>query len=150
MVDPQINGQVFPTLTTPTLDQRYGTSRPHRRLSRRAWWAIVGALVAVGVLLAAWIAYGNSRAPTFKEVSFDDSRATDVTLDFDLTKEPEDTVTCAVQALNDQHAIVGWKEVTIGHVPEDQLREKTSPHRVNLRTTSQAHTATVDSCWTTR
>lgn len=144
---PQTNGQVLPKLTTSTLDQRYGKKRSRRGLSRRAWWGIVAVLLVLAVSLVAWIAYGNSQGPTFKEVSFDDSRATEATLDFDLTKEPDETVTCAVQAINDQHAIVGWKEVTIGHVAEDQLRGKTSPQRVTVRTTSQAHTVTVDSCW---
>ncbi len=140
-------GQVFPKLTTSTLDQRYGKNRSARHLSKRAWWGIVAVLVVLAAVFVAWLAYGNSQAPSFKEVSFDDSRADAVTLDFELTKEPDQQVTCAVQALNDQHAIVGWKEITIGDVPADQLKNKTSTHRVSLRTTSQAHTATVDSCW---
>lgn len=104
-------------------------------------------VLVVASAFVAWLTYGNSQAPTFKEVSFDDSRADRATLDFELTKEPDQQVTCAVQALNDQHAVVGWKELTIGNAPADQLNHKTSSHRIDVRTTSQAHTVTVDSCW---
>lgn len=134
-------------MTTPTLDQRYGKGRSARHLSKRTWWAVTALAVVVCMAFVAWLAYGNSHAPSYKEVSFDDSRADSVTMDFELTKDDDETVTCAVQALNDQHAIVGWKEIIIGKVPADQLSNDTSSHRVNLRTTSQAHTATVESCW---
>ena len=104
--------------------------------------------LALATVFVAWVVSGQSSAPTFKEVSFDESRPDRASLDFELTKDPDQTVRCAVQALNDQHAIVGWKEVTVGTVDPDQLRNRTSVQRVELRTTSPAHTVTVDSCWT--
>ena len=54
----------------------------------------------------------------------------------------------AVQALNQEYAVVGWSEVTIGAVPEDRLGDGgTSSHRAAVRTTNLATTAVVDSCW---
>ena len=134
-------------LTSPTLDQRYGRQRPRKRLGTRAWLSIAAVAIIVSAAFAAWIALSDADAPTFKEVSFDIESADQAGLDFELTKDDDAVVTCAVQALNDQHAIVGWDEVSIGQVPEDQLSNRTSAHHVQLLTTSPAHTVTVDSCW---
>ena len=104
----------------------------------------------VGTLLASlfvvWIVWGNSQKPVAKDVSFQITDAGHVYADFDLTKDPDQSVTCAMQALNEQHAVVGWREVTIGHVAEDELNGRTSTHRVPLRTTGIATTAGVESC----
>ena len=137
------------TLTSSTVDQRYGARRPGPggRLSRRS-----GSLLAVLALLLAtafiaWAVAGQSSAPTVQEVSFDVSAPDRASLDFELTKDQDQTVRCAIQALNDQHAIVGWTEITVGKVPEAQRTGRTSAHHVQLRTTSASHTVTVDSCW---
>lgn len=134
-------------MTSSTLNQRYGRRRSPRRLGTRAWLAIAAVAIVLSAAFAAWIAASRADAPTFKEVSFDIESADEASLDFELTKPDDAVVTCAVQALNDQHAIVGWDEVSIGEVPADQLSNRTSAHHVRLLTTSPAHTVTVDSCW---
>ncbi|WHF24214.1 DUF4307 domain-containing protein [Kocuria rhizophila] len=62
-----------------------------------------------------------------KDVSFKIMDAGQAYADFDLTKDPDQTVTCAVQVLNEQCAVVGWNEVTIGHVPRTAQRPHQRP-----------------------
>ena len=122
---------------------------PRRGPGARGWILIAVAATLVAALFVTWIVRGESQQPVAKDVSFKIMDAGQVYADFDLTKDPDQTVTCAVQALNEQYAVVGWNEVTIGHVPEDELNGRTSTHRVPVRTTNLANTAGVDSCWNT-
>ncbi|MGY4843625.1 DUF4307 domain-containing protein [Kocuria sp. CPCC 204721] len=139
--------------TQRALAQRYGTGHravarsPRRGPSTRGWMLIAAAATLVAALFVVWIVWGNSQRPVFKDVSFQITDSAHVYADFDLTKDPDQTVTCAVQALNEQYAVVGWTEVMIGQLPDDQLNGRTSTHRVPLRTTNLATTAGVDSCW---
>ena len=135
------------------LAQRYGAG--HRTVTRssrrgpgtRGWVLIAVAATLVSALFIAWVVQAEGQRPVFKDVSFQVTDAGHAYADFDLTKDPEQTVTCAVQALNEQYAVVGWNEVTIGRVPAEQLNGRTSTHRVPVRTTNLATTAGVNSCW---
>lgn len=139
--------------TDRVLAQRYGggyrrVNRPRRRgPSTRGWIVIAAAATLLASLFVVWIVWGNSQRPVAKDVSFQITDAGHVYADFDLTKDPDQTVTCAVQALNEQYAVVGWREVTVGHVADEELNGRTSTHRVTLRTTGIATTAGVDTCW---
>ena len=104
----------------------------------------------MAALFVVWIVWGGSQKPVFKDVSFHVADAGHAYADFDLTKDPDQSVTCAVQALNEQYAVVGWREVTIGRVAESELNGRTSTHRVPVRTTNLATTAGVNSCWTSQ
>ncbi|MFI7481110.1 DUF4307 domain-containing protein [Kocuria sp. M1R5S2] len=129
------------------LRTRYGTGRSAHRFGPRGWagLAVLGTLLAAAV--AVWILSAQQREPTFQDVSFEVLSEARATADFELTKRPDDVVTCAVRALNEDFAVVGWTEVTIGAVPAERLGEGgTSSHRVALRTTNLATTAGVESC----
>lgn len=106
-------------------------------------------LIVLALVLAtafvAWLAGAGSGAPSFKEASFRDLGTARTSMDFQLTRDPDDTVVCAIQALNDEHAVVGWKEVTVPPTPGENAVRRT----VDLRTTGHAVSATVDSCWVT-
>ena len=137
------------------LAQRYGTGhravapRWRRGPSQRGWIVIAAAATLVTAAFVVWIVWGGSQKPVFKDVSFHVADAGHAYADFDLTKDPDQSVTCAVQALNEQYAVVGWNEVTIAHVAQSELNGRTSTHRVPVRTTNQATTAGVESCWNT-
>ncbi|RKQ34123.1 DUF4307 domain-containing protein [Kocuria tytonis] len=137
------------------LAQRYGAAHrtvaavPRRGPSTRGWLLIAAAATLVSAVFVVWIVWGGSQKPVSKDVSFQITDAAHVSADFDLTKDPDQTVTCAVRALNEQHAVVGWNEVTIGRVAPERLNGRTSTHRVPVRTTNTATTAGVDSCWET-
>ena len=56
---------------------------------------------------------------------------------FQLTKDYEDTVECAIQVLSEMYTVVGWRTVTIGpEIPSagDTPSDKTKYYDVDLRT----------------
>ena len=131
------------------LRTRYGAPRRERRIGPRGWLALLLVSTLLAAAFVVWVLATRQGAPVFKDVGFQVLSESRATADFDLTKRPEDVVTCAVSALNEDYALVGWTEVTVGAVPQDRLSESgTSTHRVALRTTNLATTAVVDSCWT--
>ena len=138
------------------LAQRYGSSHrtmsraPRRGPSPKGWLLIAAGATALAALFVIWIVLGSSSRPEYKDVSFRVQDAGHAYADFDLTKDPDQTVTCAVRALNEQFAIVGWNEVTISRVAPEELNGRTSTHRIPVRTTNRATTAGVDSCWTVK
>ena len=126
-----------------TLQQRYDL-RPRRRLSARAGWGLIGAALLAATLLVVWIVQGQSSAPTSKDVGFDLLSSAEVTADFEVTRDPDRAVRCGIEALNQDWAVVGYEEITL---PADPQAERTSAHRLAIRTTNPATTARVDSCW---
>lgn len=63
-------------------------------------------------------------------------------VDYQVTKDPESTVECAVSVLSENYAIVGWKTVIIG--PSDA---QTTAHRTQLRLETPGVSGGIDSCW---
>ena len=132
------------TSSSLTVSNRYGT--PRRSLSRRAKLALAGGALGVAVVAAGFFALGqNGPQIDTKDVGFAVADAGHMTVDFQVTKDPEATVQCAVKALNDNYAVVGWKVATIG--PAGETAAGTTAHRVQLRTESLAVSGGVDSCW---
>ncbi|MEX5294579.1 DUF4307 domain-containing protein [Kocuria sp. CPCC 205268] len=130
------------------LSDRYGAPRRERRLGPRGWIGLAVLATLLAGIFAVWVVTARQGAPTFKDIGFEVVSEARATADFELTKRPEDVVTCAVQALNEEYAVVGWTEVTVGSVPAERLGDGgTSSHRASLRTTNLATTAVVDSCW---
>lgn len=124
--------------TVPT--DRYGTRRP----AGRRPLAVVGAvaLLAAGVGLAAWFAFGSSSADVRgKNVGFEVLGAETVVLTFDVAKPEDATVVCTVEALSSNYAQVGAKEVTVG--PADVSEQRI---RTEIATSEEAVTAVVDAC----
>ncbi|GAA1745755.1 DUF4307 domain-containing protein [Kocuria aegyptia] len=130
------------------LRDRYGAPRRQHRIGTRGWIGLVVLATLLAAVFVAWVVTARQAAPTFKDIGYEVVSEARATADFELTKRPEDVVTCAVRALNQEHAVVGWVEVTVGTVPEDRLGEGgTSSHRAAVRTTNLATTAVVESCW---
>ncbi|MEA5456223.1 DUF4307 domain-containing protein [Sinomonas sp. JGH33] len=124
--------------------ERYGARR--RRLGRRAAAILVAGVLAVviaGVALFAWS--GNAQTVTFKDVSFTTPDAWHATEEFQVTKEADQTAYCAVHALNDAYAVVGWKQLEFG--PTSGSGMTTTNVHVALRTESQAVSVSVETCW---
>ena len=61
--------------------------------------------------------------------------------DYRVVAEPDDTF---IGTVNEDWAVVGYKEITR---PADSQAERTTAHRLAIRTTNPANTARVDSCW---
>lgn len=131
-----------------SLANRYGS--PKRRLSRRARLILIGAALAVGVLLMGIITIISATPDvSSKNVGFKVVDSTYTTVDFRVTKEPETTAKCAIKVMNSSFAIVGWKVVTIG--PTDPSSgpagQRTTVETTGLRTESLGVSGVVDSCW---
>ncbi|NKE09470.1 MULTISPECIES: DUF4307 domain-containing protein [Kocuria] len=128
------------------LQQRY--ARPARRKPTKRsllWVLVAGTLVASAFVI--WILVAGSNRPATKDVGFELASASQITADFEVTKNPDDVVRCGVEALNQNYAVVGYTETTIGHVDPDLVVGRTSAHRVEIRTTNQANSAQVTQCW---
>ena len=136
---PEASPGDFPSASR--LANRYGAPKPG--LSRRTKILAGSAGVLLASLGAAYLALPSEGGTvTFKDVGFSIPDAGRATVDFQVTKAPEATVSCAVQVLNESYAVVGWKNVTVG--PSE---EKTMFQQVGVRTDSLGVTGGINACW---
>ncbi|WPF83153.1 DUF4307 domain-containing protein [Sanguibacter sp. 4.1] len=123
----------------PVASGRYDT---RRGISRTTQVRLAVAAVTVAVLSIAWVTMGPT-ASTVRGKDFGYSvkgpEAVDIT--FDVAKPEDSTVVCTVEALNENYAQVGTKEVTIGPAEVSEARYTTT-----IATTELAVTAVVDEC----
>jgi hypothetical protein len=138
-----------PAGPAPTsLANRYGGQK--RALTRKGRRNILIAGLAVGVAFMAWISTSAAAGSvSFKDIGYSTPDATLTTIDFQVTKDPAADAKCAVKAMDSKFAIVGWKVVDIGPNAADVGTDggRTTAHRAQLHTESQAVSAVVDSCW---
>lgn len=119
---------------------RYGrASTPGRRRAARIGVAV---LAVVGLAVVLWLGVGAARTPVrWDEVGFRVDGTTAIELTFDLTKDPEATAVCRVQALSARFAEVGVQTVTIGPAGTRTQRVTTT-----IPTAEEAVSAVVTSC----
>jgi hypothetical protein len=131
---------------SPALAARYGA--PRRGFTKqRARLVIIVALV-VGIAAAAWLTYTSSvrAGVSSNDIGFSTPDPWHAEIDFQVSKDASATAVCAVHALSDTYAVVGFKEVVIG--PDaGRSGTTTSLQRVPLRTETAAVSGVVDSCW---
>ncbi|WBU38063.1 DUF4307 domain-containing protein [Homoserinibacter sp. YIM 151385] len=126
------------------LDARYGRTPGRRR--RRTVLAIVAgtAAVALSVAWVVWVGlFGADSSLEVRDLGYTQLEG-EVTVRWELTAEPGRTASCAVEALNATHAIVGWRIVDI---PASEAR--TRPFRETIRVTEPAVTGLISECWLT-
>jgi hypothetical protein len=144
-----VSSEDQPAAPAPTsLANRYGGQK--RALTRKAKRNILIAALAVGIVFLAWVSTSAAtNSVSFKDVGYSTRDATLTEIDFQVTKDPTVEAKCAVKAMDSKFAIVGWKVVDIGPNAADVGTEggRTTAHRTQLRTESQAVSAVVDSCW---
>jgi hypothetical protein len=119
-------------------------------LSRKAKRNIGIAGLAAGIAFMAWISTAlNAETVTFKDIGYSTTDATQSEIDFQVTKAPAIGAKCAVKALDDRFAVVGWKVVDVGPNPADASADggRTTVHRAVVRTESLSVSGVVDSCW---
>jgi hypothetical protein len=132
-----------------TLDERYGRTAGARR--RRV---LVGALAAAAVLIAcvAWVIWVGLFTPgsalETRDIGFelvdDPADVGAVDIRFEVSTDPGNEVSCALQALDDKFAIVGWKIVEL---PPAEQRTRQFTERVE--TAQDAVTGLIYRCWLT-
>jgi hypothetical protein len=119
-------------------------------LSRKAKRNIGIAVLAAGIAFMAWISTSlNAETVTFKDIGYSTTDATQSEIDFQVTKAPAIGAKCAVKALDDRFAVVGWKVVDVGPNPADASADggRTTVHRAVVKTESLSVSGVVDSCW---
>jgi hypothetical protein len=131
---------------SPTLASRYGT--PRRALTKRTARILVVVALVLGIGVAAWLTVASTarNAVTSKDIGFSTPDAWHASLDFAVTKDASATAVCAVTALSETYAVVGYREVRIG--PDGGATGPTTMlATAPMRTESAAVSAVVDSCW---
>lgn len=128
------------------IDDRYGRT-PKRRLRDRLL-LLAGGVVAA-VVVVTWVVWagldGSQPQLQAKDLShtlLNEERAVEVT--WQLSVPPGSETACAVQALNEEFTVVGWKIVEI---PASDRHLRTFTERV--RVAQPANTGLISSCWLT-
>lgn len=137
-----------PTDTAAThaaLDARYGRTPNRARRDRTILWlgGIVGGIVVLGWLV--WAGLGGVWASlSYTDVShrIHDAYSADVT--FRVTTDPANSVSCAVQVLNERKATVGWKIVAL---PPTEAHSRLITETV--RTSELGVSGLIYRCWLT-
>lgn len=131
-------------MTNSAVAERYGRTPTNRR--RRLTIAIVAATGGIAVVVA-WVIWVGLFSPVVGLESRDTGYTTyaeSVDIRFEVTTDPGQRVSCALQALNEQFAIVGWKVVELP--PGD---DRSRAFVENVRTTEPAVTGLIYRCWLT-
>ena len=132
-------------MSTDPIEARYGRN-PER--SRRGRLLAVIAAAGVGVVVVAWVVWAGLLGPDASLGSRDLGYALvgddAIEVRYEVTVDAGRDVSCALQALNDTFAIVGWKVVAI---PASD--EGTRQFRETLRTSEPAVTGLIYRCWLT-
>lgn len=84
-----------------------------------------------------------------KDVGFSLGAEGRASVDFEVTKDRSASAQCAVQALSENYAVVGWDIVTIGPTdPGEGVNDgRTTSQRTDLRIDSPAVSGGVNACW---
>ncbi|MFC5500953.1 DUF4307 domain-containing protein [Lysinimonas soli] len=125
------------------LDARYGRTAG-RRLRQR--WIAIGTGAAVVVVVVAWVVwvglFGVGASIETNDVGYRIVSAHEIEVTSQVSADPGTRVNCSIQALNEKHAIVGWKVVEL---PAATNRTRVLTER--LRTSEPAVNGLIGSCW---
>ena len=130
-------------MTHSDLDARYGRT-PAR--SRRMRLLAIAAAVGVAVVVIAWVMWvgllGPSASLETKDVGYVALSDDSAEVRWQLTAPADTEVSCALKAVSEKHAIVGWRVV---EVPASS--ETTRILRATLRTSEPIVSGSVFRCW---
>jgi hypothetical protein len=128
----------------PELRSRYGHAAP-RRLKER-WWLAIGAaavlvIFALWAAWAGWIPTGSAPPLTTTSGAANVMGAHDLQLTYSVETNPGNTVACALEAVDTEFTIVGWKVVV------HKVEKRDTAYTVNIRTTHKSATGDISECW---
>lgn len=125
--------------TAQELDERYGRTRN----GRRNVWIIGGVLAALAIALVTWITVFNAqRSVDVDDLGYEVVDEHTVDIEFQITSTPDRDLVCAVQALDEEFGVVGWKVLEIPASDAHTQHLSTS-----IPTVAEATTGLVKSCW---
>ena len=121
------------------LDDRYG----RRRGGRRGVWIVVGALALAIVGYFSWSTVSQSMdSVDVDNTAFHLVDAHSVTVEFQVTLRRGAAVTCAIEAQDTDHGVVGWRIV---EYPADDAHSRRFTE--TIPTVAEATTGLATSCW---
>ncbi len=127
------------------IDERYGRG-PARRRRTRIFALVAGA--GVLAVVVAWVVWAGLLGPGAslgsRDLGYSLVGDDAIEVRYEVTVDGGRTVSCALQALNETFAIVGWKVV-----PIPASEEGTRQFRETLRTSEPAVTGLIYRCWLT-
>jgi hypothetical protein len=127
------------------IDARYGRGSRRRTRDRLLLWVAAPVFLLVVVAWVIWAGLDGSK-PLIEtqDIAYTvvDEHSVDVT--FQVSVPTGTATSCAVQALNESFAVVGWKIVDLP--PSDQY---TRSFTESLRTSELATTGLIYRCWLT-
>lgn len=106
-------------------------------------WIIGGAIALIVIVIAAWMTVSQSiNTVDADDLSYELVDEHSVTVSFQLTAIQGKHVVCAVEALDEEFGVVGWKivEIPAGDSHMQQLS-------ATVPTVAEATTGLVNSCW---
>jgi len=127
--------------------QRYGRTPADRRRRRALGFAAAGAVLVAVVAWVVWVGlFTPSASLEVRDLGYSSLSPEDTTVEirFEISTDPGTPVSCALQALNDKFAIVGWKIVDI---PPGEQRTRSFVETVRL--SEPAVTGLIYRCWLT-
>lgn len=128
-----------------TLDSRYGRTPERQRHIR-----LIAILAGAGVLVVvtAWVLWvgllGPSASLGSRDLAYQLDGDSAIEVRYEVTMDAGQTASCALEALNSDFGIVGWKVVDI---PASQTT--TRQFRETLATSEPAVTGLIYRCWLT-
>jgi len=128
---------------------RYGGTKKSR-VSKKTGRVIAIIAVLSAILVACWFAFSaSSSLLSYESVGYKIHDKSTAWVEFELTKEPEETVACTVRVLADNAAIAGYRTVVIG--PEEDTEQGrtdlTKYYTTDLRTDQLGSSGEVETCW---
>lgn len=118
-------------------------------MSKKAQKILLAVAAVLSLAWVLWTVVGGNTGVGQKLLSYNVVDATMTTVDLSVTKSPEATARCAVKAMNEAYAVVGWAVITVGPNAKDAGSEngRTTTVRGEIRTDSLAVTGVVENCW---
>ncbi|MFM6974883.1 MAG: DUF4307 domain-containing protein [Agromyces sp.] len=122
-----------------SLDARYGMRQP----IRRGWW-IAGIASTLAIVLGwmVWVNFGSVAIETQDVTHQYDAATQEMSITWNVSAKPGTRLSCALQALNEEFQVVGWKVVDLPP-STDYTRQFTE----RIRTVMVPNTGLAYSCW---
>jgi hypothetical protein len=133
------------TMSEGTIAERYGRTRKH---SRRTLIFAIGFGGAILLVFAAWTIWAGFFVPgasvDTENVGNIRINAQEMEVRYEVSENPGQHAKCAIQALDENFGIVGWKVVTI---PPSSARDRN--FSTVVRTAQPAVSGLIYLCWPT-
>lgn len=132
-------------MSSVAIAERYGHT-PGRRRRNLTISIVAGAAVLLVVgAWGVWVGLFNPSASLdSRDLGYVTQSDDSIDIRFEVSTAPGTAVSCALQALNGQFAIVGWKVIEL---PPSE--ERTRAFDENVRVTEPAVTGLIYRCWLT-